>query len=86
MFNTARTALFAALFAGVAGPVFAADFIEPPVVEQAPPPVAYEQPADFGGWYIRGDIDYHWSKFGGADYTTYNAAPPKFPAASTAGR
>ena len=40
------------------------------VVEQAPP-VAYEQPADFGGWYIRGDIDYHWSNFRGADYITY---------------
>lgn len=73
MFNAARRALFAALFAGVAGPVFAADLAEPPVVEQAPPPV-YEQPADVGGWYIRGDIDYHWSQFGGADYITYG--PP----------
>ncbi|TIU67347.1 MAG: porin family protein, partial [Mesorhizobium sp.] len=36
MFNTARMALFAALLAGVAGPVFAADFVEPPVVEPAP--------------------------------------------------
>ncbi len=78
MFNTARRALFAALFAGVAGPVFAADMPEP-VVEQAPPPV-YEQPApEYGGWYIRGDVDYHWSKFGGADYTTYNAGSPQFP-------
>ena len=74
MFNTARMALFAALFAGVAGPALAADLAEPPVVEQAPP-VAYEQPADFGGWYIRGDIDYHWSRFGGGDYTTYGTAP-----------
>jgi len=31
MFNTARMALLAALFAGVAGPVFAADLAEPPV-------------------------------------------------------
>ncbi len=39
----------AVLLAGVAGPVFAADYIEPPV-EEAPPPAVY------GGWYIRGDI------------------------------
>lgn len=85
MFNTARRALFAALFAGVAGPVFAADLVEPPVVEQAPPPV-YEQPApEYGGWYIRGDVDYHWSKFGGADYTTYNAGAPQFPGSFDAG-
>ena len=25
----------------------------------------------FGGWYIRGDIDYHWSDFEGADFITY---------------
>ncbi|MER8405220.1 porin family protein [Mesorhizobium sp. M1307] len=74
MFNTARMALLAALFAG-AGPAFAADFVEPPVVEEAPPPIAYERPADFGGWYIRGDIDYHWSKFRGADYITYGPPP-----------
>jgi len=50
-------AVFAALLAGVAGPAFAADLAEPPVVEQAPSQVAYEEPADVGGWYIRGDID-----------------------------
>ncbi|RVC73045.1 porin family protein, partial [Mesorhizobium sp. M4A.F.Ca.ET.022.05.2.1] len=63
MFNT-RMALFAALFAGVAAPALAADLTEPPVVEAAPPPVAYEQPVEVGGWYIRGDIDYHWSNLG----------------------
>ena len=85
MFNTARRALFAALFAGVAGPVFAADLVEPPVVEQAPPP-AYEEPApEYGGWYIRGDVDYHWSKFGGSDYTTYNAGSPQFPGSFDSG-
>ena len=57
----------------MAGPVFAADL---PVVEQAPP-VAYEQPADFGGWYIRGDVDYHWSNFGGSDYITYGPVAPQ---------
>ncbi|OWK20448.1 hypothetical protein AJ88_30985 [Mesorhizobium amorphae CCBAU 01583] len=77
MFNTARMALFAALLAGVAGPVFAADFVEPPVVEQAPPQVAYQEPAEYGGWYIRGDIDYHWSEFGGGDYTTYSGTAPQ---------
>jgi opacity protein-like surface antigen len=71
MFSTVRKALLAGLLAGMAGPVFAADL---PVVEQAPP-VAYEQPADIGGWYIRGDVDYHWSNFGGSDYITYGAAP-----------
>ena len=85
MFNTAKMALLAALFAGVAGPVFAADLAEPPVVEEAPPPVAYEQPADFGGWYIRGDIDYHWSKFRGGDYTTYSPAPPQIPGSFASG-
>ncbi|MER9575118.1 porin family protein [Mesorhizobium sp. M0189] len=74
MFNTARMALLAALFAGV-GPAFAADFVEPPVVEEAPPPIAYEPPAEYGGWYIRGDIDYHWSKFRGGDYITYGPPP-----------
>lgn len=78
MFNTARRALFAAVFAGAAGPVFAADFVEPQVVEQAPPQPAYEEPAPaYGGWYIRGDVDYHWSKFGGGDYTTYSPTAPQ---------
>ena len=86
MFNTARMALFAALLAGVAGPAFAADLAEPPVVEQAPPQVAYEEPADVGGWYIRGDIDYHWSHFGGGDYTTYSAAPPQIPGSFASGK
>ncbi len=85
MFSTARMALFAALLAGVAGPVFAADFVEPPVVEQAPPPVAYQEPADFGGWYIRGDIDYHWSEFGGGDYTTYSGTAPQNPGSFASG-
>ncbi|MEO5756163.1 MAG: outer membrane protein [Mesorhizobium sp.] len=77
MFNTARKALFAALFVGVAGPVFAADLAEPPVVEEAPPAVYQEPVAEYGGWYIRGDVGYHWSKFGGSDYTTYGPTPPQ---------
>jgi len=56
------------MLAGIAGPVLAADIAEPTVVE-APPPV-YQDTA-FGGWYIRGDIDYHWSSMDGADYVVY---------------
>ena len=53
----------AALIAFTGGPVFAADYVEPPV--EVPPPLEYN------GWYIRGDLDYHWSDFRGADYITY---------------
>ncbi|TPI17392.1 outer membrane protein [Mesorhizobium sp. B4-1-1] len=74
MFKTARMALLAALFAGIAGPLFAADLPEPQI-EEAPPPVVEAQPVDVGGWYIRGDLDYHWSRFGGADYITYGPPP-----------
>lgn len=74
MFKTARMALLAALFGGMAGSALAAD-LPAPQVEEAPPPVVEAQPVDVGGWYIRGDLDYHWSRFGGADYITYGAAP-----------
>ncbi len=74
MYRFARPGLWAALVAGMAGPAFAADFAEPPIVEAPPPPV-YEE-VDYGGWYIRGDIDYHWSNFGGADYITYGNVVP----------
>ncbi|MBK8456590.1 MAG: porin family protein [Phyllobacteriaceae bacterium] len=53
-------------------PAFAADMTEPPMIEPAPP-VVYEEP-DMGGWYIRGDLDYHLAGFRGADYITYG--PP----------
>jgi opacity protein-like surface antigen len=53
---------------GLAAPAMAADLYEPPVVE--PPPVVYQAPS---AWYIRGDIDYHWTDFRGATYTTYGA-------------
>ncbi|UCI27246.1 outer membrane protein [Mesorhizobium sp. B2-8-5] len=85
MFKTARMALLAALFAGLAGPLFAADLPEPQI-EEAPPPVVEQQPIDVGGWYIRGDIDYHWSHFGGSDYTTYNAAAPQIPGSFATGK
>ena len=64
--------LGAALLAGMAAPAFAADIYEPPIVE-APP--IYNEPVpvapSYGGWYLRGDIDYHFSTFRGANYITY---------------
>ncbi len=64
MLRIAKPVFAAVLFAAGGMPAFAADYVEPPVVE-VPPPVAY------GGWYIRGDLDYHWASFRGADYITY---------------
>lgn len=58
----------AAMTLGLAETVLAADYIPPP--EVPPPPVYIEKPG-FGGWYIRGDIDYHWSKLRGTEYITY---------------
>jgi opacity protein-like surface antigen len=63
MFKFIKPVLAAALFAFAGLPASAADYVEP-----APPPPA---PVEFGGWYIRGDIDYHWTDFRGADYITY---------------
>lgn len=73
MFKAARMALLAALFAGFAGHAYAADLPEP--VEEAPPPVVEAQPIDLGGWYIRGDLDYHKSRVSGIDYSTYTVDP-----------
>ncbi len=50
----------------------AADYVEPPVIEAPAEPVVYDAP-NVGGWYIRGDIDYHWLDFRGADYVLYGA-------------
>ena len=72
MFNLSWKAVLAAIVAGCAVPALAADLPEPPVIEQ---PV-YEAPAaDYGGWYIRGDIDYHKPSWRGADYITYGPPP-----------
>jgi opacity protein-like surface antigen len=69
MFRIAKPVLAAVLIALSGVPAFAADYVEPPVVE-APP--VYQAPApDFGGWYIRGDLDYHWADFRGSEYITY---------------
>lgn len=65
-----KQALLAALFAGVAGQALAADLLEPPVVEP-PPAVDYAPAPAFGGWYIRGDVDYHWTDWRDGDYVLY---------------
>lgn len=72
MFYLTKKVLLAGAVACLAVPAFAADLYEPPV-EEAPATPVYE-PANFGGWYIRGDIDYHWSKMDGAPrYTVYGS-------------
>lgn len=65
------------LFAATAMPAFAADIYEP--VPEAPPAQIVYQEVSSGGWYLRGDIDYHWSKFRGADYITYGVGPGPSP-------
>ncbi len=53
----------------------AADLYEPPIVEAPPPPPFIEPaPASFGGWYLRGDLDYHWSSLRGTEYITYGGS------------
>lgn len=59
-----------ALLAGSLLPAAGADFYDPPVVEAPPPQVIYEKES-YGGWYIRGDIGYHWPGMKHADYITY---------------
>jgi opacity protein-like surface antigen len=71
MFAKSKSALLGILLlAGISAPAAAADLYEPPVV-----PAPVYQPVATGGWYIRGDIDYHWSETSGVDYTTYGACP-----------
>lgn len=71
----------AALLGGAVAPAFAADIYEPPIIE-TPPPIIYED-VSFGGWYIRGDIDYHFSKFRGGDYITYGCCGAPDPGVGT---
>lgn len=55
---------------------FAADLYEPPVAEAPPPQYAQPAPAPAGGgWYLRGDLNYHWSKLRGTEYITYGPPP-----------
>jgi opacity protein-like surface antigen len=62
-----------ALALGLVSPVLAADIYEPPVIEYQPPAPIYEA----GGWYIRGDIDYHSPKLRGTEYITYGCCDPE---------
>lgn len=72
MFRFSRKALIAVMATGLAAPALAADLYEPPV-EEAPPVI---QEVQYGGWYIRGDLGYHKSKFLGAEYITYGTGVP----------
>jgi len=70
MFAKSKAALLGVFFlASISAPAAAADLYEPPVV-----PAPVYQPVETGGWYIRGDVDYHWSQMRGAGYTTYPGA------------
>jgi len=68
MLNISKRVFAALLVTGFAAPAVAADLYEPVVEPQ--PQVVY-QPVETGGWYLRGDLGYRWSKFRGADYITY---------------
>ena len=68
MYKSTKLALAASLLLGVAAPAFAADPYYPPEPAPVAAPVYQEE---FGGWYIRGDIDYHKTKLDGAHYTLY---------------
>ncbi|WP_442581166.1 outer membrane protein [Mesorhizobium sp. ASY16-5R] len=69
MFRLGIAGLAAVLASSVALPALAADYVEPPVIEAPAEQVVYDAP-NVGGWYIRGDIDYHWMDFRDADYIT----------------
>jgi opacity protein-like surface antigen len=74
MLRLGLSGIAAVMACSVALPAFAADPYEPPVIEaSAPPAVEYVEEADYGGWYIRGDVGYRWSDFEGADYVIYGA-------------
>ncbi len=58
MKKIARLLLSGAALAAYTAPTFAADIIEePPVIIEQPP--VQIQTESYGGWYIRGDVDYH---------------------------
>jgi opacity protein-like surface antigen len=72
MFEKSKSALLGVMMlAGVSAPAAAADLYEPQVV---PAPVV-AQPVETNGWYIRGDVDYHWSNLRGTHYITYGPPP-----------
>src|SRR5690606_27900681 len=73
-----RTRLFLVASAlGFAASAHAADIYDPPPIVMPPAPPQYvEAPAvSGGGWYLRGDINYHWSNIRGIEYITYGTPP-----------
>ncbi|HEV7255401.1 MAG TPA: outer membrane protein [Mesorhizobium sp.] len=70
MKTQALRGLLAAIMATTATGAFAADLYEPPVVDMPPAEVVVKE-VSYGGWYIRGDLDYHKTKFKDAKYWTY---------------
>lgn len=65
MKNFALSLLFGTAVAISANAARAADIIEQPMVIEQPAPVMIESS---GGWYIRGDVDYHRAKMRGSIY------------------
>ena len=71
-----KTLFGAAVMAAGVVPALAADIYEPPVYTPEPVYTQPEpEPVDYGGWYIRGDLDYHATKFRGGNYITYGPPP-----------
>ncbi len=72
-----KLAVGAVALAAASFPAHAADLLyEPPVVVEQPPVEVYQpEEVSYGGWYIRGDVDYHLSKLRGTEYITYGPPP-----------
>ncbi len=79
MRNVAKpAALLTVLLAGVSAPALGADLYEPVPV----PEIQVEREVihvSTGGWYIRGDVDYHFADIRGTNYTTYPVGLPPVP-------
>ena len=78
-YAAAGLAAFGAMAAALGTAAHAADLYEPPVIEARPVHYPEVVPKKVSGWYIRGDVGYLWSRFGGADYITYGAGVPGTP-------
>jgi len=66
--------IFAAVALTLATSAYGADLYIPPVEAPPPPPPVVEQ-VSVGGWYLRGDVGYRWSKLRGTEYITYGPPP-----------
>lgn len=67
MLKTTKLLVIAAVLA-LTGAAQAADLYVPPKPQA--PQVVYRE-VSYGGWYLRGDVDYHWSKLRNTEYITY---------------